>query len=66
MVDDKGVPKGMKKILEERGINTNRMKADDMRTVLSFHDDFQNEKTIVEQFIRGATNVCFCQSFTAS
>ena len=27
------------------------MKADDMRTVLSFHDDFQNEKTLVEQFV---------------
>ena len=51
LVDDKGVPKGMKKILEERGISTSRMKADDMRTVLSFHDDFQNEKTLVEQFI---------------
>jgi len=51
MVDDKGVPKGMKKVLEERGINTSRMKADDMRTVLSFHDDFQNEKTLVEHFI---------------
>ena len=50
LVDDKGVPKGMK-ILEEHGINTSRMKADDMRTVLSFHDDFQNEKTPVEQFI---------------
>ena len=50
LVDNKGVPKGMK-ILEERGIKTSRMKADDMRTVLSFHDDFQNEKTLVKQFI---------------
>ena len=33
LVDDKGVPKGMKKVLEERGINTSSMKADDMQTV---------------------------------
>lgn len=34
MVDDSGIPKGMKAVLEERGINTERMKADDMRTVI--------------------------------
>ena len=51
MLNDAGIPKGMKAILEERGINTSRMKADDMRAVLSFHDDFVNEKTIVEHFI---------------
>ena len=28
LVDDRGVPKGMKKTLEERGINTDRMKAE--------------------------------------
>ncbi len=38
----------MNKVLEERGINTACMLAEDMQTVLSFHDDFQNEKTIVE------------------
>lgn len=51
MVDDDGVPKGMKAVLEERGVNTEQMRADDMRTVLSFHDDFFNEKTIVEKLI---------------
>lgn len=41
LVSDTGVPKEMNKILEERGINSERMKADDMWTVLSFHTDFQ-------------------------
>ena len=27
------------------------MKADDLRTVLSFHEDFRTEKTIVQRFI---------------
>ena len=38
-------------ILEERGINTSSMKADDMKIVLSFHDDFRTEKTLVEKFL---------------
>ena len=44
-----GTPKGMKTILEERAINISSMKADDMQTVLSFHDDFRTEKTLVEK-----------------
>ena len=51
MVLDDGTPKGMKMVLEERGINTSNMNADDMRVVLANHDDFQNEKTIVEHCI---------------
>lgn len=50
MVNADGVPKGMKLILEERGINTSTMVADDMRIVLSNHEDFRNEKTIVEKY----------------
>ena len=40
----------MKAILEERGINTSAMVADDMRVVLANHFDFVNEKTIVEHY----------------
>ena len=53
MVYDDGTPKGMKQVLEERGINTARMVAEDMRTVLSWHDDFRKEKTIVEHYLNG-------------
>lgn len=44
MVYSDGTAKGMKAILEERGINTTNMVAADM---LSQHHDFQNEKTII-------------------
>ena len=44
-----GVPKGMKRILEERGINTQTHKGDDMRVILANHDDFRDEKTVVEK-----------------
>ncbi len=51
LVDRHGIPKGMKQILKERGINTERMLADDMRIVLANHEDFRREKTIVEHFL---------------
>ena len=51
LVDDKGVSKGVKQILEEHGVNTERMKADDMQTMLSFHTDFQSVKTLVDKYI---------------
>ena len=53
MVNPDGTAKGLRTILRERGINTANMKADDMRTVLSFHDDFLNENTIVEHYLKG-------------
>ena len=52
-----GTPKGMKQVLEERGINTTRMVAEDMRTVLSWHNDFKNEKTIVEHYLNGRGHI---------
>ena len=52
MVNDDGSAKGFRTILRERGINTANMKADDMRTVLSFHEDFITENTIVEQYLK--------------
>ena len=38
-----GVPKGMKLVLEERGINTRGMTAAQMKIVLRSHDDFENQ-----------------------
>lgn len=48
------VAKGMKKVLEEWGINTATLRADDMRKILSNHDDFKNEKTILERYLTEA------------
>ena len=53
MVNDDGSAKGLRTILRERGINTVTMKADDMRTVLSYHEDFVTEDTIVESYLKG-------------
>ena len=51
MVMEDRRPKGTKMVLEERGINTRKMNADDMRVVLSNHEDFRTEKTIVEHYL---------------
>ena len=40
----------MNNFLEERGINTQMLKGDDMRVILANHDDFRDEKTVVENF----------------
>ena len=53
MVDSNGVPKSMKQILEERGINTERMKAEDMRVIPANHEYFRTKKTLVEHFLHG-------------
>ena len=39
-----GTPKGMKRVLEERGVNVNKMKADNMREKLQSMHDFKYEK----------------------
>ena len=46
-----GTPKGMKLILEERGINTSGMKKEDMQAVLASHSDFKREKSRIETLL---------------
>ena len=46
-----GVLKGMRVVLEERGISTHLMNADQMREVLRGHPDFLNEKSTIECFL---------------
>ena len=41
----------MRRVLEERSINTARMKARDVRVVLANHSDFQEEKTMAETYL---------------
>ena len=62
----KRCPKSMKAVLEERGVNTERMKADDMRTVLSFHDDFVNEQTMVEKLRATSASTCLSSIVNAT
>ena len=53
MVNSDGTANELRTILRERGINTERMLADDMRVVLSNHEDFATEKTILEHYLKG-------------
>jgi len=46
-----GIPKGLRVILEERGVNTHGMNADRMREVLSGYSDFKNEKSRIERLL---------------
>ena len=45
-----GIPKGMRRVLEERGVDTRSMKAEDMRAALGSLPDFKNEKSSIERF----------------
>ena len=38
-----GVPKGLRMVLEERGVNTRGMNGDKMNEILGSHPDFKNE-----------------------
>ena len=46
-----GVPKGMRTVLNERGVNTTGMVADKMRETLAAMDDFKNEKSLIEHLL---------------
>ena len=52
MVLSDGRAKGMKIVLEERGIDTSGMKAADMRLVLGNHADFKHENTALEHLMQ--------------
>ena len=47
-----GVPKGLRIVLQERGVDTSAMNADAMRAILRSHPDFMEQKTQVEDFLR--------------
>lgn len=51
MVTSNGVAKGLRMVLEERGVNTAGMNASQMREILGQHSDFKNEKSRVERIL---------------
>ena len=53
MVYADGIPKRMKQVLVERGIDIRGMKADNMRKLLGGMNDFKYEKTKVEKYLCG-------------
>ena len=50
-------PKGMRLVLQERGIDTFGMNSEDMREALSTFTYFQNPKTIVEEYIESCGHI---------
>ena len=58
MVLPDGQAKGMKLVLQERGVDTTGMKADAMRAKLKTYSDFKNQKTILEEFIERRGHLC--------
>jgi transposase len=59
MVFPDGTAKGLKRVLEERGVNTRGMNRQDMKDELASHSDFKDELTIVESFLRSKSHGCF-------
>ena len=67
MVLPGGKPKGMKVVLQERGVDTKAMNAQKMRETLSKYPDFASSKTIVQDKMNlGDTYVCSFQSSTVN
>ena len=58
MVYPDGVAKGMKAVLEERGVDTDGMKAAEMRTMLKTYEDFKNPKTLLENLVENRGHLC--------
>lgn len=54
----RGIPKGMQIVLEEQGINTWKMNAEEMCDVLNSHPDFKN-KFMIEHFFFEEKNILF-------
>ena len=50
--DGTKVAKGLKMVLEERGVSTAGKSADWMRETLAKHSDFRDEKSMIEQMQR--------------
>ena len=46
-----GIPKGLWAVLEEQGVSTKGMNADQMRQVIGNHSNFKNEKSRAERFL---------------
>ena len=53
-----GRPKSMKLVLEERGVDTTKMKAANMVLVLGNHHDFKHEKTALKHVIKNEGHYC--------
>ena len=58
MVFSDETPKGVKKILMERGVDVRKMKLDDMRKEIATHPDFRDEQPEIALFLRRKGYAC--------
>ena len=58
MTLDDGSQKGMRAVLEERGVDTAKMKADEMREELKKFPDFTSDVPIVQEMIEERGHMC--------
>ena len=58
LVFSDGTPKGLRQVLLERGINTRRMKLEDMQHEIASHPDFRDEKPEIYHFLRREGHGC--------
>ena len=64
MVYEDGTAKGLKRILDEWGIDTSKIKRDDMIAELDTHEDFAAEMSLVEHYITSrGHNILFFPKF---
>lgn len=54
MYTDSGLQKGLRSILEERGIETAGMRKADIASLLKTHDDFKNQRPWLEEICSSA------------
>lgn len=58
MVLPDGQPKGMKIVLQERGVDTSGMNAEKMRKILEEFEDFKNKTTLIEEKVQARDHLC--------
>lgn len=58
LVDECSIPRGMRAVLEERGVDTAGIRAKDMRQTLKTFPDFKGQKTILEEYIVQRGQLC--------
>ena len=59
MVLPDGTPKGMKMVLQERGVDVKGMNAEKMREKLNTYLDFSTQKNILEELVEREGHVYF-------
>ena len=58
MVQYDGTAKGMKQVLQERGVDVKGLNAAKMREKLSEFEDFSSQTTILEELVRSQGHIC--------